>query len=147
MKYQIRPMLESDIQDVINGEKEIFGESLGEDFLLQELKINPFSYYFVLEIDEHIEGYMGTWINENAEILNFYVSKEFQNMGFGSLMLDFFINLCLSVHVKSLTLEVRESNIKAIELYKKYDLKEVSIRKNYYSNGDNALLMERKFEE
>ena len=90
---------------------------------------------------------MGTWINENAEILNFDVSKEFQNMGFGSLMLDFFINLCLSVHVKSLTLEVRESNIKAIELYKKYDLKEVSIRKNYYSNGDNALLMERKFEE
>ena len=147
MKYQIRPMLESDIQDVINGEKEIFGESLGEDFLLQELKINPFSYYFVLEIDGHIKGYMGTWINENAEILNFYVSKEFQNMGFGSLMLDFFINLCLSVHVKSLTLEVRESNIKAIELYKKYDLKEVSIRKNYYSNGDNALLMERKLEE
>ena len=147
MKYLIRPMTKDDINEVVNGEKQIFGESLGEDFLLHELELNPFSFYFVLEIDKKVGGYMGTWISDNAEILNFYVLEKYRHMGFGSLMMDFIIELCKSSKVKSLTLEVRESNNVALNLYDKYLLKQVGVRKHYYNNGEDAILMERKFEE
>lgn len=146
MRYLIRPMERNDIDAIVEGEKKIFGDTLGYDYLLSELEINPFSQYLVLEIGGQVKGYIGLWIADNMQILNFYVDKEYQNMGYGSMMMDFVIKVCEKSKVTSLTLEVRESNEKAIRLYKKFGLKEVAIRKNYYNNGENAILMERKFE-
>jgi ribosomal-protein-alanine N-acetyltransferase len=40
------------------------------------------------------------------------------------------------------TLEVRESNEPAIELYRKYVFQDVGLRRRYYSdNGENAVIM------
>ena len=146
MRYLIRPMERGDIDAVVEGEKKIFGDTLGYDYLLSELEINPFAQYLVLEIGGKVSGYIGLWIADNMQILNFYVDKEYQNMGYGSMMMDFVVKVCEKSNIKSLTLEVRESNVKAINLYKKFGLKEVAVRKAYYNNGENALLMERKFE-
>ena len=38
-------------------------------------------------------------------------------------------------------LEVNENNEKAIKLYKKNGFEEISVRKNYYGNHQNALIM------
>ena len=146
MRYLIRPMERKDIDEIVEGEKRIFNTTLGEDFLISELEINPFSQYMVLEIDKKVRGYIGLMIADNMQILNFYVDKEYQHMGFGSMMLSFAIKICENMQIKSLTLEVRESNQNAINLYKKFGLEEVAIRKNYYLDGENAILMERKFE-
>ena len=146
MRYLIRMMEKKDIDAVVEGEKKIFNTSLGYDYLLSEIEINPFSQYLVLEIDGKVHGYIGLWIADNMQIINFYVDKEYQNMGFGSMIMDFVIKICETSHITSLTLEVRESNIRAQRLYEKYGLKAVAVRKNYYDNGENALLMERKFE-
>ena len=83
MKYLIRPMEISDIDAVIAGEERVFGKSLGHDFLLSELEINPFSQYIVLEIDKKVHGYVGLWIGDNIQIVNLYVDEEYQGMGFG----------------------------------------------------------------
>ena len=147
MKYLIRPMRKEDISDVISGEKKVFEDSLGEDFLIHDFELNPFSYYLVLEINGKIKGYMGTWIHDNLEILNFYVDKRYQGMGFGSMMLEFIIEVSKKSNVKSITLEVRKNNIIAISLYRKYGFKEVGIRNRYYNNGDDAILMEKKLVE
>lgn len=131
-----------DIDQVVEGETKIFGESLGYDMLYTELKLNPYANYFVLEIDKKICGYIGAWIEEeHAEIINFYVLEEYQNMGFGSMMLEFVIKLVKMSRVPVLSLEVREHNTKAISLYEKYGFKYSHIRKNYYSNGENALVL------
>lgn len=142
MKYIFREMTFDDIDEVIVGETKIFGESLGYDMLYTELKANPFAHYFVLEIKKKVCGYIGTWIEEDhAEIINFYVLEEYQNMGFGSMMLEFVIKLVKMSKVPVLSLEVREHNTKAIELYEKYGFKYSHTRKNYYSNGENALVL------
>ena len=142
MKYIFREMNIDDINEVIEGETKIFGESLGYDMLYTELKANPFSHYFVLEIDKKVCGYIGTWIEEDhAEIINFYVLEEYQNMGFGSMMLEFVIKLVKMSKVPVLSLEVREHNTKAIELYEKYGFKYSHTRKQYYSNGEDALVL------
>ena len=51
-----------------------------------------------------------------------------------SSLLDFQITL-------SVVLEVREHNQKAFNFYKKQNFNVISMRKHYYKNGDNALVM------
>lgn len=145
MNYSIRQMTTDDINDIIIGEEKIFGESLGYDMLYSELTLNPYAYYFVLEIDGKINGYIGTWIDpDHAEIVNFYIDEKYQGLGFGSMMLEFFIELCDSCNVPNISLEVREHNLKAQSLYKKYGFEFSHKREKYYKDSENALVLIKK---
>lgn len=146
MKYQLRNMTIDDIDDVVKGEMNIFGNSLGYDLIYSDLTLNPYAHYIVLEINNEVHGYVGLWITDNMEMINFYVDKEYQGMGYGSLMMDFIIELCKNVKVNNLSLEVRKSNEKAIHLYEKYGLEKSHIREKYYDNKEDAILMVRSFE-
>ena len=42
---------------------------------------------------------------------------------------------------KHITLEVASQNTIAIHLYEKMGFQKISIRKNYYRNGDDAIIM------
>lgn len=142
MRYNIRQMEIDDIDNVIESENKIFGDSLGSDMLYTELKCNPYAFYFVLEVNKKFAGYIGTWIEEeHSEIINFLVLEEYQGNGFGSMMLDFVINLVKSVNVPNISLEVRKSNEKAIKLYEKYGFKYSHTREKYYKNGEDALVL------
>ena len=44
-------------------------------------------------------------------------------------------------NMKTITLEVNENNIPAINLYKKFNFEQVGLRKKYYNNADAAILM------
>lgn len=148
MKYQIRKMRIEDIPAVIEGEEKIFKESLGFDMLYTELKLNPFANYLVLEIDELIAGYIGLWIEgQTASFINFYVLEEYQGMGFGAMMLDFVLKLCEMSGIDLLTLEVRVSNQKAINLYLKNGFRISHIRKAYYKDGEDANVMLKHIKE
>lgn len=145
MRYNIREMTISDINAVIAGEEKVFGESLGYDMLYSELTLNPYAFYFVLEIDDSVEGYIGTWIDsERAEIVNFYVSEEYRGLGFGSLMLELFIEVCKASNVENASLEVREHNINAQKLYKKYGFEFSHKREKYYKDNEDALVLIKK---
>jgi len=142
MKYKLRQMELSDIDDVIAGEERVFGKSLGYDMLYTELKANPYAFYFVLEVDKKFGGYIGTWIEQDhADIINFFVIEEYQGNGFGTMMLEFVINLVSSVGVPTISLEVRESNTKAISLYEKNGFKFSHKREKYYRDGEDALVL------
>ena len=41
-------------------------------------------------------------------------------------------------------LEVRNSNIPAQKLYEKHGFKQITIRKNYYDNSEDALIYEKE---
>lgn len=147
MKFQIRPLEEKDIEAIVRGEQDVFGDSLGYDLIYADLKLNPYAHYLVLEIDEEIGGYLGLWITgEEAEIINFYVAKKYQGMGFGKMLLDFALNLCQMSNVKSISLEVRSTNLPARNLYEKFGFVFSHVRKSYYRDGTDAHVMIKKFE-
>jgi len=146
MKYLLREMTKEDIDEIVIGETKVFGKSLGADFFVQELELNPYSSYIVLEINKKVKGYVGILIHDTIEIINLYVDEEFQGMGFGTILMEFVIDLCEQSKAPALSLEVRPSNTKAIHLYKKFELKEVAKRKQYYDDGEDAILMVREFE-
>ena len=147
MKYNLREMTVEDIEAVIEGETKAFGTSLGYDLIYTDLTFNPYAHYMVLEIDKEVHGYIGLWINDNSEIINFYVDKEYRGLGFGEMMLDFAIRLCELSKVNNLSLEVRESNEIAKALYKKHGFIFSHKRERYYDNGEDALVLIKNFGE
>lgn len=56
-------------------------------------------------------------------------------------MLEELIKTAKERGLNDITLEVNVNNIPAINLYKKYNFKEVGLRKKYYKNTDDALIM------
>ena len=77
---------------------------------------------------------------DEIHILNFVIKKNYQNKGYGKLLLKMF--LCLYEN-KNFFLEVFKDNIKAINLYKKFNFKIIGERKNFYKNK-NAYIMALK---
>ena len=77
------------------------------------------------------------------EILDFAVVPSHQNKNFGSNLLEELILYAKEKKIKKVFLEVNHKNNKALHIYKKFDFHEVGIRKKYYNNQDNAILMEK----
>ena len=123
-------------------DSKMFTDSLGLNFIKNDLENNELASYFVYEIDEKIVGYINCWVSDNTEILNFCVLDEYQNQGIGSRL----YNEVEKISKGIISLEVRESNLNAINFYINRGFRKVAIRKNYYSNGDDAILMVKRFE-
>ena len=58
--------------------------------------------------------------------------------------MNYLIRECEKLNIKKLFLEVSQKNIIADKFYRKFDFFTVGIRKNYYKDGSNALLKEKK---
>lgn len=71
-------------------------------------------------------GFAGILINfDVVEIMNIVVKKSYRNQGIGKSLLSELINLAKQTKLNSLVLEVNSKNEVAIELYKKFEFKEV----------------------
>ena len=115
------------------------------NILKQELE-NGKSKYFVAKQENEIVGFAGILlIIDQVNIMNIVVKKDKRNFGIGSLLLEEIIRYSKIHNATSITLEVNEKNIPAIKLYEKYGFKQVGLRKKYYNNEDNAILMDLVF--
>lgn len=124
-----------------------FHESIFDQSFDFENYINStaFNYGIVLESEGVIKGYLvGQIIFEVADLFYVAVMQESKRCGYGQQLMDHYHQDCSVRGAQSLTLEVRVSNVAAITLYKKFGYEEVAVRSNYYSNGEDALLMIRE---
>lgn len=141
----VRKMEFRDIKKVVELEEKYLLESLGEKLLASELseKNNGVSFY-VIENDDVVIGYIGRYyFFQEAEVLNFVVDESYQRQGYGQKLFDKMVKDMKDV--KKITLEVRASNIKGINFYTKNGFKQVGVRKKYYKNGEDALLLLKEF--
>ena len=101
------------------------------------------SYYIVAKFKNEIVGFAGIKVLlDEADIMNIVTKKSYRNKGIGSILLQHLIDLSYNLNLKQMTLEVNESNLSAISLYKKFDFKKIGLRKNYYNN-QNAIIMSK----
>lgn len=141
----VRKMEFRDIKKVVELEEKYLLESLGEKLLASELseKNNGVSFY-VIENDDVVIGYIGRYyFFQEAEVLNFVVDESYQRQGYGQKLFDKMVEDMKDV--KKITLEVRASNVKGINFYTKNGFKQVGVRKKYYKNGEDALLLLKEF--
>ena len=81
---------------------------------------------------------------DEAQINYFAISSNFRNKGFGSHLMNYLIKVCEKIKVNKLYLEVSQSNVTAERFYSRFEFFTVGIRKNYYKDGTDALLKEKK---
>ena len=142
MNIIIEKMTKEHLDKIKENLKEDFDEFWNENVLKNELE-NPASTYIVAKDEQNnIVGYAGIWqpIDE-AHITNIVTKKDKRRNKIGTRMLEELIKVAKEKKLKDITLEVNVNNIPAINLYKKYNFKEVGIRKKYYNNSDDAIIM------
>jgi [ribosomal protein S18]-alanine N-acetyltransferase len=105
----------------------------------------PYSQFLLLtddETDQIIAGYILFWnLFEEGQILTISVDLPFRRKGLAEKMLRKMIQLTELNKIKKILLDVRKSNTPAIQLYQKIGFSITHIRKEFYSNGEDAYLM------
>lgn len=112
--------------------------------LIDTFSSNPYVKLYTYSVDKNIVAFIQYEdIYDRFELDNIYVLKEYRNRGIASSLMEHMINEGKKQDIINITLEVREDNVNAINLYKKYGFTEKAIRNNYYENC-NGILMEKE---
>lgn len=132
-----------DIESVLEIEHASFTIPWTEDAFIRELTINEYANYTVLEENDQIVGYCGMWlILDEASITNIAILPGYRGRQLGEALLRFVMEYARQKGGKTMSLEVRVSNIIAQGLYRKLGFLNGGIRKGYYTdNYEDALVM------
>lgn len=149
MKFKLRRMRRSDIDQVHALEESIFPTPWTRKSYEFELERNPASEQWVIEAwAEHNEwiviAYSVCWqLGDELHIANLAVAPKFRRRGLGRRLLHHVLVRAAERGMKSATLEVRSGNQAARALYTSFGFEVVGRRKRYYSNNhEDALLMQ-----
>ena len=139
---KLEKMQREDVPRVMEIERQCFTTPWHESAYLTEL-VNRSAHYIVAKIGEQIVGYSGMWIiMDEAHITTVGVDPEYRGRKIGEQVLVAMLEEAQQRGAQRATLEVRESNDVAQNLYRKYGFVPAAIRRGYYSdNGENAVVM------
>ena len=140
----ITKITNEDVEEVFNIEKLIHPQHhWSKDSFFNEIANNLARYFCVKDTNNKILAFIGFWvILEEAHITTLGTHPDFRNNQLAQTLLIQCIKTCYKEMVKYITLEVRESNVPAINLYEKFGFSSIGMRKNYYQdNGENAIIM------
>ena len=103
---------------------------------------NPFSMPFVLLYEDQIVGYIVLWdYGESLHIANITVHPQYRRVGLGRFMIRFAKEKARELGIKTITLEVRESNEPARRLYESEGFVAIGVIKGYYpDNHEDAVV-------
>ena len=130
----------------VNGLYEVSSLSLKETWSLgsieQELS-NKFARYIVCKDGDKVIGFIGAWlIASEGQITNLAVHPDYRKKGIGKKLMKSLISSLKNEDCNAITLEVRESNTIAKNLYKNLGFLSEGIRKNFYEdNKEDANIM------
>lgn len=135
------------------GELIEFGEQVGltrwtAQNYLDELNLEASEMHCILSEDGGVIAFIvgrmvpGDVENEwSAEIYNFAVRSELTGSGLAKRLIEHFIDRVVQRTARSIWLEVRESNVRAIAFYRKFNFTEISRRPAYYSDPREAAVV------
>jgi [ribosomal protein S18]-alanine N-acetyltransferase len=138
-----RFMREEDIDQVLEIEHASFTTPWSREAFYNELNMNKFAIYIVLEIDKKVVGYCGVWIVvDEAHVTNIAILPDYRGKKLGDALMQNLFEVAKTMGAKSMTLEVRVTNYIAQSLYRKFGFQNGGLRKNYYTdNHEDALVM------
>ena len=89
-----------------------------------------------------IAGYIDWWIlYDKAQLANIAVDPAYRGRGYAKTMLEACIKDAEEKGCETLSLEARVSNTPALSLYRSYGFIDAAVRKRYYEDGEDAILM------
>jgi ribosomal-protein-alanine N-acetyltransferase len=141
----IERMREDDLAEVLRIEKESFSDPWTRECFLEDL-YKDFTCPAVAKIAEKLVGYICVWkIVDELQIANLAVDSLYRKRGIAHQLLQWVIEYALNKNCRTITLDVRVSNLVASEFYRKFGFEEVGRRKNYYRYPvEDAIIMGKK---
>ena len=136
------------IESLTELENECFTVPWSKELFKNDLKNNN-AFYILAIANDKVVAYGGMYsVLDEADITNIAVHPLYRKQGIASTILNKMFEYCINKNISKIMLEVRESNINALNLYKNNGFKIVGERKKYYSdNGETAILMTKYMEE
>ncbi|HHX51422.1 MAG TPA: ribosomal protein S18-alanine N-acetyltransferase [Clostridia bacterium] len=141
--YQVVPMGENHLDEVLAIESASFPTPWSRNAFLGELFDNQFAYYYVCLKEGRVVGYVGMWIIlDEAHVTNIAIHPFFRGRKLGKLLLTEIMGRAVCLGADKITLEVRPSNKVARSLYRQLGFVAAGIRKGYYSDTrEDAIVM------
>ena len=138
----IRLMGKDDVPQFFDIERQSFKDSSWTiDAFYHEVEQNHFAHYFVIEFQERVIGYVGCWIViDQAQITTIAIKEDFRGNGLGQLLLKYVMQYA-KVKCELMSLEVRIDNTIAQRVYTNLGFQYGGKRKNYYGEGEDAIVM------
>src|SRR5688572_23731918 len=155
--YVLRPMQLRDLTQVMRVNRRCFSSPWSERIFRVELTDNPNSYWVVLEGEQprreqkrsiwsvltsnqapryNIIGFGGFWLlSGEAHISNIGIDTDYRGQGLGELLLISMLKKAIHLQAQWTSLEVRVSNLTAINLYEKYHFRTAGTKYGYYHDN------------
>ncbi len=103
-------------------------------------------HIYVLTQSQQIYGVIVfSLYKDEMEILQLWIDKHYRQCGYAKMLMQFLLSTGKKKSITAIYLEVRKSNISAINLYLSFSFKEIGVRKNYYHTSqitEDALVMQ-----
>ncbi|MFT4185831.1 MAG: ribosomal protein S18-alanine N-acetyltransferase [Micrococcaceae bacterium] len=139
MEYQIRKCEARDLKALYNLEQQIFPEDAWSQELFEAEFKQKYTKYYIAETNE-IVGYAGIAMGPDfSDIMTLSVLPKYRKQGIAKALLT---KLLAQTETRTL-LEVREDNQAAIKLYQQFGFNIIDVRKRYYPDQKNAMVMMR----
>ncbi len=140
-KIVVEFMTSEDIPNIAKIEKECFSEPWSEKSIEDSLHLSN-TYMFVAKDNGIPVGYLITYcMSAEADIANIAVTKDYRKKGIAKMLFNKFFELCRKDEIKTINLEVRESNTIAREFYEKLGFKENGARKRFYTKPSETAIL------
>ncbi|MDD5902491.1 MAG: ribosomal protein S18-alanine N-acetyltransferase [Oscillospiraceae bacterium] len=143
MYFEIADVRLEHIDEIELLEKQCFSVPWSRQALISQLPDDMHFFIAAFNDSGRVLGYVGMmYVLDEGYISNVAVSPECRRLGIADKLIESLIKRASEKNLSFVTLEVRESNLPAIELYRKNGFSDVGMRKNYYNKPtENAILM------
>ena len=130
------------IREITDNDRKKIYEIIKKEFKNNYLKDNPFTKWYIYELNNEIVGFINIdIIYEKAEIEYIYVVEKWRKNKIATKLLEKAEKDLIKKRVRTITLEVNVNNFSAIKFYEKNEYKKINIRKHYYGNDDAYLML------
>lgn len=137
----IKLATKENIADILKVEQECFSTPWTEQGISESID-DANTYMYVAFVDNDIAGYMGVQIfSGEGYVTNVATMPKYRRQGIARAL----INEVLKNEMEFLTLEVRESNTPAINLYSSLGFVEVGKRPRFYREPTEDAILMTKF--
>jgi ribosomal-protein-alanine N-acetyltransferase len=137
----------ADLDRLVDIEKDGFRHPWSRDLLARELGHSWSTLLAATDQDaageERVLGFIVYWlVHDEIHVLNLATALEARRRGVGRALMNAAADDGRHRGATIATLEVRRSNVSAIELYRSLGYRQVGVRPNYYADeGEDAIVM------
>jgi ribosomal-protein-alanine N-acetyltransferase len=131
-RLNYEPMTEADIEDVLKVEEEVYPYPWSRGNFQDSLSSGYHAWVLRDQAGTLLGYFLLMAIVDEAHLLNLAVSGEMQGCGLGRFLLNQSVACARGLGLESMLLEVRPSNMRALEIYRRYGFTGIGRRKGYY---------------